>query len=117
MCTPNLEGMNGDVQSDLATLAFNNGEQVEDFHSRIIRLQQEIILSGETVSPTILIFHYMKELSKSDKIKAFIAPKMKDLIIFLDNNVKNFISELSYFNSKLSSLEKLYILQDFCSST
>ena len=38
--------MNGDVQSDLATLAFNNGEQLEDFHSRILRLQQEIIISG-----------------------------------------------------------------------
>ena len=52
---PNIEGMNGDVKSDIATLAFNNGEQLEDFHNRIIRLQQEIILSGETVSPNILI--------------------------------------------------------------
>ena len=37
---PHLGVMNGDVQSDLATLSFNNGEQLEDFHSRIIRLQQ-----------------------------------------------------------------------------
>ena len=39
-CSPHLGGMNVDVQSDLATLAFNNGEQIET-----IRLQQEIILS------------------------------------------------------------------------
>ena len=31
--------MNGDVQSDLATLEFKNGEKLEYFHSRIIRLQ------------------------------------------------------------------------------
>ena len=37
---PHLGGMNGDIQSDLATLAFRNGEQLEDFHSRILRLQQ-----------------------------------------------------------------------------
>ena len=36
---PNLGGMNGDVQSDLSTLAFNNGEQLEYFHSRILRLK------------------------------------------------------------------------------
>ena len=45
---PHLGVMNGDVQSDLATLAFRNGEQLEDFHSRILRLQQEIMLSGES---------------------------------------------------------------------
>ena len=28
----------------------------------------------------------MKSLSKTDKLKAFIAPKMIDLITFLDNN-------------------------------
>ena len=80
--------MNGDVQSDLSTLAFKNGGQLEYFHSRIIKIQQEIILSGETVSPTKLILQYMKEFSNSDKLKAFIAPKMTDLITFLDNNVK-----------------------------
>ena len=37
---PHLIGMNGDVQSDLSTLAFRNGEQLEDFHIRILRLQQ-----------------------------------------------------------------------------
>ena len=37
---PHIGGMNGDVQSDISTLAFNNGEQLEDFHGRIIRLQQ-----------------------------------------------------------------------------
>ena len=46
------------------------------------------MLSGEIVSPTRLLFQYMKKLSKSDKIRAFIAPKMTDLITFLDNNMK-----------------------------
>ena len=41
-----LEVMNGGVQSDLATLAFKYGEQLDDFHRIIIRLQQEIILYG-----------------------------------------------------------------------
>ena len=53
---PNVGGMNGYVQSNISTLEFNNGEQLEDFNIRIIRLQQEMILSGETVSPTRLIF-------------------------------------------------------------
>ena len=54
--------MNGDVQYNLATQAFKNGEQLEDFYIRIIRLQQEIMRSGEIVSPTRLIFQYMKAL-------------------------------------------------------
>ena len=66
--SPHLGGMNGDVQSDLAALACKNGEPVEYFHSRSLRLQQEIILSVETVSPTILLFQCMKALSKSNKI-------------------------------------------------
>ena len=37
---PHLVGINGYVQSDLDTLAFKNGEKLEDFHSRIIRLQK-----------------------------------------------------------------------------
>ena len=53
---PNLGGMNGDVQSDLATLALKNGEKLEYFHGRIIRLQQEIMLFGDIFSPTRLIF-------------------------------------------------------------
>ena len=56
---PHLGGMNGDVQSDIATLDFRNGEQLEDFHSRILRIQKEIMLSGEIVSPFILLFQYM----------------------------------------------------------
>ena len=55
MRAPDIGGMNGDVQSDLATLAFKNGEKLKDFHSIIIRLQQEIILYGETVTTTRLI--------------------------------------------------------------
>ena len=56
---PHLGGMNGDVHSDLANLAFNNGEELKYFHSIILRLQQEIILSVENVSPTRLIFQCM----------------------------------------------------------
>ena len=52
---PHLGGMNDDVQSDLSTPLFNNGEQPADFHIRILRLQQEITLSGVTVSPTKLL--------------------------------------------------------------
>ena len=47
------------------------------------------MLSGEIVSPTRLLFQYMKELSKIDKLGTFIAPKMTDIINFLDNNVKS----------------------------
>ena len=63
---PRIGVINGYIRSDLATMAFKNGEQIEDFHSRILRLQQKIILSVETVSPTRLILHYMETLSKSD---------------------------------------------------
>ena len=65
-----------------------NKEQLEDFHSILIRLQQKINLSGETVSTTRLLLQYKKEFSKSEKIKAFIVPKMTYLIKFLDNNGK-----------------------------
>ena len=83
---PHLGGTNGDVQSDLATMEFNNGEQLEYFHSRILRLQQEIILSVETISPTRLLLQYTKELSKRYKLKSFIVPKMIDLVTFLENS-------------------------------
>ena len=55
-----LGGMNGDVQSDLSTLAFKNGEKFEYFNSKIIRFKQDIMLYGETVSPTRILFQYMK---------------------------------------------------------
>ena len=84
-----LGGINGDVQYDLATLAFKNGEQLEYFHVRILRLQQEIIIYIEILSPTRLLFQYMKALSKSDKLRAFSAPNMTDLIKFLGNNGKS----------------------------
>ena len=86
---PHLGGMNGDVQSDLSTLTFNNGEQPEDFHVRIFRLQQEIILSGEIISPTRLILQYLKAFSNSDKLRDFIDTKMIDIIKFLYKNVKS----------------------------
>ena len=99
--------MNGDVQSDLSTLEFNNREQLEDFHSIIFRLQQEITLSGETVSPARLLFQYMKEFPKSDKIKAFIAPKMTDLITFLENNGKSAVYTGRNINGIYSYLEMI----------
>ena len=78
MYAPHLVGMNNDVWSDLATLAFNDREQLEYFHSIILILQQEIILYGETLSPKRIIFQYMKALSNSDKIKSFVAPNMNN---------------------------------------
>ena len=60
--------MDGDVQYDLATLAFNNGEQLEYFHISILRLQQEIMLSREIFSSTRLLFQYMKVLTKTETI-------------------------------------------------
>ena len=104
---PNLVGMNGDVQSDLATLAFKNGEQLEDFHGIILRLQQEIILSGEIFSPTRLLFQYMKALTKSEKVRYFIAPKMKYLITFLDNKGKSDVYIGGYINGIYRYLEMI----------
>ena len=46
------------------------------------------MLSGETISPTRIIFRYTKESSKSDKLKEFIAPNMTYIITLLDNNGK-----------------------------
>ena len=37
---PHLGGINGGVQFDISTLAFNNGKQLEDFNISILRLQQ-----------------------------------------------------------------------------
>ena len=85
----NNVGMNGDVHSDLSTLAFKNGEQFEDLHNIIMRLQQEIILYGGTVYPTRFLFQYTKALSNTDKLKKIIAPKMTYIIKFLDNNEKS----------------------------
>ena len=53
---PNIGGMNGDVQYYLETLELKNVEQLEYLNSKNIRLQQEIIFSGEDVSPTRLLF-------------------------------------------------------------
>ena len=94
-----------DVQSDLATLAFNNREQLEDFHSRILRLQQEIMLSGEFFYSTRRIFHYMRALTKSEKTRAFIVPKMIDIITFLDNNVKSGVYTGGYIHGIYRYLE------------
>ena len=77
------------VQSDLATMKFNNRGQLEYFHSIILRLQQEIKLSGETVAPTILLFRYIKSFSKSHMLKAFIVTRMIDIITFPDNTRKS----------------------------
>ena len=81
--------MNGDVKSDLYTLVFKNVEQIEDFHRRILRLQQEIMLSGEIAPPNRLLFQYTKVLKNIEKLRAFIAPNMTYLITFLDNNGKS----------------------------
>ena len=46
------------------------------------------MLSRETISPTRLLFQYMKALSKKDKLRYFIAPNMTYLITFLGKDVK-----------------------------
>ena len=51
------------------------------------------MLSGEIVSPTRILIQYMKALTNSEKLKAFIGPKMTDLITFLDNNRKSSVYE------------------------
>ena len=102
---PHLGGMNGNVKSDISTLAFKNGEQLEDFHSRIIRLQQVIIFSGYVFSPTRLLFQYTKAFSNSDKLRAFIAPKMTYLIIFLDNKGKSAVYTVREINGIYRYLE------------
>ena len=53
---PQIVVNNGSIQSNLSTLEFKNGKKPEDFHSLILGLQQENILSGDTVSHTRLIF-------------------------------------------------------------
>ena len=88
MRDPNHVRMNDDVRSDLSTLLFQNKEQLEGFYSRILRLQQKVILSGETVSPTRLLFQCMKVFSNSDKLKTLIATRIKDIITFRDKNEK-----------------------------
>ena len=57
---PLLGGISGDVQSDISNLAFKNREQLEDFQSRILRLQHAIFICEETAYPTRLIFQYME---------------------------------------------------------
>ena len=47
------------------------------------------MLSGEIVSPTRLLFQYIKALKNSEKLRYFIAPNMKYLITLLDNNGKS----------------------------
>ena len=64
--------MNGDVRSELATSEFKKGDQIEYFHGRILILQQDINIYVETVSDKIILLQYIKELSTSEKLKAFI---------------------------------------------
>ena len=47
------------------------------------------MLSGEIFSPTRLLFQYIKALTKSEKLRAFISPKMTYLITFPHNNGKS----------------------------
>ena len=45
------------------------------------------MLSEEIFSPTRLPFQYMNVLTNSEKLRYFIAPKIIDLITFIDKNV------------------------------
>ena len=46
------------------------------------------MFSVEIFTPTRLLFQYMTVLSNSDELRALIASKMTDLIIFLYKNGK-----------------------------
>ena len=102
---PQLEGINGDAQSDLAILDFKNREQIEDFCGSILRLKQEVMLSVDIVSSTRLIFQRMKTLSKIDKLRAFIDPNMIDITTLLDNNGKSAVYTGGDINGIYSYLE------------
>ena len=65
------------------------------------------MLSGEIVSPTRLLFQYMKAFSKSDKLRAFIVPKMTDIITLLDNNGKYAVYTGGYINGIYRYLEMI----------
>ena len=53
-----------------------------------IRLHQEVDLSGETVSPIITLFWYMKYLQTCDGLNDFISTKMINLTTVIDNHIK-----------------------------
>ena len=65
------------------------------------------MLPVEIVSPTRLLFHYTKALSKSDKLRVFIYPNMTDLTTFLDNNGKYAIYKGGDINIIYSYLEMI----------
>ena len=65
------------------------------------------MLSVEIVSPTRLLFRYMKALTNSEKLKSFIAPKMTDLITFVDKNGKSAVYEGGDMHSIYRYLEMI----------
>ena len=65
------------------------------------------MFSGEIVTPTRLIFHYMKALTRSEKLRAFIAPKMTDLVTFLDKNGKSSVYMGGYIHGIYFYLEMI----------
>ena len=58
----------------------------------------------------------MKALSKSDKLRYFIAPKMTHLIIFLDNNVKSSVYTRGYIPGIYHNLDMIGALTTFTTS-
>ena len=50
-------------------------------------------------------------------MSGYVQSDLSTLTLQNREKLVDFIAELSYFNRKLSSLEKLYLLQDFSSST
>ena len=49
----------------------------------------------------------MKALTKSEKLRAFIVPKMTDIITFLDNNVKSAVYTGGYIRGIYRYLEMI----------
>ena len=95
---PHLGMMNGDVQSDLSTLAFKNGEQLEYFHSKILRLQQEITISGETVynlfQPMTDLFSTRALIWVHFKTVHYFSQPIFGLFSYLKNAQHNLVIEL-----------------------
>ena len=65
------------------------------------------MLSGEIVFPNRILFQYTKALKKSEKLRYFIAPKMTDLITFLDKNGKSAVYTVGDINGICRYLEMI----------
>ena len=126
--------MTGDVQSDLATPELKNREKLEYFHIRILLLDLKnyTCIKSSISNQVYKVFNtYAHEILGWTILSILIHERIPhlggmngdvkyDLSTLAFNNVekkKIFISDFSEFNRKVTSLEKLYLLHEFSSST